>query len=119
MTLPTLRRELIAAFVLVFTGAFVVATTGVLLLLPRFTSPLEATIYLAFLLLLDVGVFAIFGHVLITKRVLEPIHGIVMAAESIANGETETVLPEAETRELAQLSESLNDMARRLIADQD
>ena len=31
---PTLRRELSAAFVLVFTGAFLVASTGVLMLMP-------------------------------------------------------------------------------------
>ena len=116
---PTLRRELIAAFALVFAGAFVVAVAGVALMLPRFQSALEATIYLTALLVIDVAIFAVFGHVLITRRVLDPIARLVAGAESIAGGELVVSLPEAETREMARLSESLNHMAHRLIADQE
>lgn len=117
--LPTLRRELLAAFALVFTGAFLLASTGVLLLLPTFESSLEATIYITALLVTDVVIFAVFGHVLITRRVLRPIDELVTGAEAIANGELVVALPDAETREMARLSQSLNDMARRLIADQE
>ena len=118
-TLPTLRRELIAAFALVFTGAFLVLATGVVLLLPQLQSPASAALYIGALLIFDVGIFTIFGHLLITRRVLQPIANLVAGAEAIANGELVVSLPEAETREMAQLSESLNDMARRLIADQE
>ncbi|MGQ0560267.1 MAG: sensor histidine kinase [Gemmatimonadota bacterium] len=116
--LPTLRRELIAAFALVFTGAFVVLSTGVLLLLPNLNTPARAATYIFALLVLDVAIFAIFGHIMITKRVLKPIDRLVGSAEAIAAGELVVDLPAAETREIARLSQALNDMARRLIADQ-
>lgn len=118
-TLPTLRRELIAAFALVFTGAFLVLATGVLLLLPLFESPAAAALYIGALLVFDIVIFTLFGHFLITRRVLEPIARLVAGAEAIANGELVVNLPDAETREMARLSGSLNDMARRLIADQE
>jgi two-component system, NtrC family, sensor kinase len=118
-TLPTLRRELIAAFALVFTGAFLVLSTGVLLLLPQFKSLSDAAMYIGALLILDVGIFTLFGHVLITRRVLEPIARLVSGAEAIATGELAVSLPDEETAEMARLSEALNDMARRLIADQE
>jgi signal transduction histidine kinase len=117
--LPTLRRELIAAFALVFSGAFLVAITGVLFLLPRFETPLEATVYVGALLLVDVAIFVLFGHILITKRVLKPIDELVAGAERIANGEMGVSLPVAETREIARLSGALNDMANRFISDQE
>lgn len=118
-TLPTLRRELIAAFALVFAGALLVASAGVLVLLPRFQTPVEAAIYVSALLVADVGIFAVFGHFLITRRVLAPIDRLVAGAEAIANGEVVVNLPEAETHEMSRLSESLKHMAQRLISDQE
>lgn len=118
-SLPTLRRELIAAFALVFAGALLVASTGVLVLLPRFQTPVEAAIYVSALLIADVAVFAVFGHFMITRRVLAPINKLVAGAESIANGELVVNLPEAETHEMSRLTESLKHMAQRLIADQE
>lgn len=117
--LPTLRRELIAAFALVFAGAFAVAASGIAMLLPSFHSVTETAIYLGALLIIDVAVFAAFGHVLITRRVLAPIDSLVASAEAIAQGELVVNLPEPETHEMARLSDALNDMARRLIADQE
>lgn len=119
MKLPTLRRELIAAFALVFVGGFVVATTGMLFLLPRFRTPGETITYITLLLIGDAIVFATFGHVLINKRVLGPIEKLVAHAEGIAKGELIAGLPEAETREMERLAQSLTDMGRRLISDQE
>jgi two-component system, NtrC family, sensor kinase len=96
-----------------------VLSTGVFLLLPNLDTPARAAFYLTTLLILDVAIFALFGHVLITKRVLEPIDKLVAGAEAIATGELVVNLPEAETREMARLSEALDDMARRLISDQE
>ena len=115
---PTLRRELIAAFVLVFTGAFLVASMGVLMLLPRLQSPVESAIYVLVILILDVAIFAVFGHFLIQRRVLQPIDKLVAGAESIAAGELGARAPEGETREINRLSQALNNMAERLLADQ-
>lgn len=115
---PTLRRELIAAFVLVFTGAFLVASTGVLMLLPRLQSPTESAIYVLIILILDVTIFAVFGHFLIMRRVLEPIDKLVAGAESIAHGDLDARVAEGETREINRLAQALNNMAERLLADQ-
>jgi two-component system NtrC family sensor kinase len=115
---PTLRRELIAAFVLVFTGAFLVAATGVLLLMPRLNSPAQSAIYVLVILILDVAIFALFGHFLITRRVLHPIDRLVTGAESIARGELNARAGEGETREIHQLAQALNNMAERLLSDQ-
>lgn len=115
---PTLRRELIAAFVLVFTGAFLVASTGVLILLPRLDSPVQSAIYVLIILSLDVAIFAAFGHLLITRRVLQPIDRLVAVAEAIARGELTARTPAAETREINRLAQALHDMAERLLSDQ-
>lgn len=115
---PTLRRELIAAFVLVFTGAFLVASTGVLMLLPRLDSPVQSAIYVLIILVLDVTIFAVFGHFMVTRRVLEPIDRLVAGAESIARGELNARAPESETREINRLAQALNNMAERLLSDQ-
>jgi two-component system NtrC family sensor kinase len=115
---PTLRRELIAAFVLVFTGAFLVASTGVLMLLPRLDSPVQSAIYVLVILVLDVAIFATFGHFMVTRRVLEPIDRLVAGAESIARGELNARAPDSETREMNRLAQALNNMAERLLSDQ-
>jgi two-component system NtrC family sensor kinase len=115
---PTLRRELIAAFVLVFTGAFLVASTGILLLLPQLDSAAQSALYVLLILILDVGIFAIFGHLLITRRVLRPIDRLVSGAETFAQGELSAAIPEGETREIHQLGQALNNMAARLMRDQ-
>ncbi len=115
---PTLRRELIAAFVLVFTGAFLVACTGVLVLLPRFESVAQSAIYILIILILDIGIFALFGHFLVTRRVLQPIDRLVAGAEAIAQGDLEARAPTGETREINRLAQALNNMAERLLSDQ-
>src|SRR5438046_2892234 len=102
-SLPTLRRELIAAFALVFVGGFVVATTGIILMLPRFDTPTQAAIYVSALLIFDVAIFGIFGHVLITRRILDPIDRLVAGAEAIADGQMIDALPDAETVEMTRL----------------
>jgi two-component system, NtrC family, sensor kinase len=115
---PTLRRELIAAFVLVFTGAFLVASTGVLMMIPRLDSAVQSAIYVLVILALDVAIFAVFGNFLVTRRVLQPIDRLVAGAESIARGELEARAPESETREINRLAQALNNMAERLLNDQ-
>jgi two-component system, NtrC family, sensor kinase len=116
---PTLRRELIAAFVMVFAGAFMVASAGVLMLLPRLRSPVESVVYVLIILILDIVIFAVFGHVLVTRRVLHPIDGLIAGAERIARGELDAAVPEGETLEMNRLAQALNNMAERLLSDQE
>jgi two-component system, NtrC family, sensor kinase len=114
---PTLRRELIGAFAIVFAGALLVAAAGIVLVVPRL-APLPATAYLITLLLADIAVFSWFGTLLLRRRLLEPLNAVVAGVEEISRGALDTPLPAVETEELARLSAAVNQMSRRLLADQ-
>ena len=117
VSLPTLRRELVTAFALVFAGALLVFATGVALILPRDDPPRQAALYLTILLVADVSIFMLFGHYLLKRRVVAPIEKMIGEIEMIASGHYVNRLPETETREMARLAAAVNHMAERLIAD--
>ncbi len=116
--LPTLRRELLGAFALVFTGALFVFVIGIYAIFLRTPPPQAATLWVVTLVLADVGVFTLFGRYLLRRRVLSPIEMFVEEIEQIAAGDGQRRLQPAETRELDRLSNAVNHMAERLIADQ-
>jgi hypothetical protein len=118
VSLPTLRRELVTAFALVFAGALLVFATGVALILPRDDPPRQAAVYLTVLLVADVSIFMLFGHFLLKRRVVAPIEKMIGEIEMIASGHYVNRLPETETQEMARLAAAVNHMAERLIADQ-
>jgi two-component system NtrC family sensor kinase len=115
--LPTLRRELIGAFAVVFAGALFVAIVGVVLMVPRL-SPGVGAAYVITLLLLDVALFSWIGAHLLRRRVLSPLDHLVAGAESISGGALDTRIEAGSTQELARVSAAVNRMAERLIADQ-
>ncbi|HSK19348.1 MAG TPA: ATP-binding protein [Longimicrobiales bacterium] len=115
--LPTLRRELIGAFAVVFAGALFVAVVGVLLLAPRLSTG-YAVGYVVTLLVADIAIFSWFGTQLLRRRVLDPLSALVHGAESISAGELDTRIEGGSTEELARVSAAVNSMAERLIADQ-
>ncbi len=117
-SLPTLRRELIAALALVFVGALTGATVGIILIISRLSSPLSGTIYITLLLAADVAVFLWFGRYLVQRRVLAPIQQMVAGVEAIAGGDYAARLPGAGTAEMSRLAEAVDRMAERLIAHQ-
>lgn len=117
-SLPTLRRELLAASALVFVGALTVATIGIILVLPRFDSPLAGTFYVGALLVADLAVFLAFGRYLVERRVLAPIQRFLLGVEAIAGGDYAKRLPQAGSAEMSRLAESVNRMAEHLIAHQ-
>lgn len=117
--LPTLRLELITALAIVFAGAFVVGSIGIAIMLPLFESAWVTALYIFLLLVGELAIFAVFGRSLVRRRILDPIDKLVEGAEAIARGELDRRLPAGETREIQQLSDALNRMAERLIADQE
>jgi two-component system, NtrC family, sensor kinase len=117
-SLPTLRRELITAFAAVFAAALLVAAAGVLVLLPRFSDPRQAAVFLIVLVLLDVAIFVLFGRLVLQWRVLAPIKQMIAGVEAIADGDYSARLPAGETREMARLAAAVNHMAERLVSDQ-
>jgi len=116
--LPTLRRELIVAFGVVFAGALLVAVVGISLMLPRFQNPYIATAYVLLLLLGDVAIFTLFGRSLVQARVLEPVDRMIDGAEAIAAGKYDVRVSEPGSREMHRLADALNRMAERLLTDQ-
>ena len=117
--LPTLRRELILAYAVVFAGAMMVAVAGIAVMMPRFDNPTQATIYVLLLVVADVAIIAGFGRFLVQRRILQPIDEVIECAEAIAHGDLDRELPAGETREMRRLGDALNHMAQRLIADQE
>lgn len=116
--MPTLRRELITAFALLFAGALLIGAAGVVLLLPRFTNTTEAALYLTALLAGDVAIFALFGRLYIQRRLVAPLEGMISQVEAIAGGDYSRRLKGGETVELMRLSDAVNRMAEHLIANQ-
>jgi two-component system, NtrC family, sensor kinase len=116
--LPSLRRELIGALAIVFAGALFVAVAGVAIMLPRIDDPRHAAAFVVVLLLLDLLIFAWFGHNVLRWRVLAPLERMLAGVEAIAEGSFDARLPEGESQEVARLAGAVNRMAERLLADQ-
>ncbi|HUF12913.1 MAG TPA: ATP-binding protein [Longimicrobiales bacterium] len=117
--LPTLRQELITALAVIFTGALTVGILGAILLTPYFTTPARALLFLALLLIGDVVTFALFGRYLLQRRVLAPIESVIGGVEAIAEGAYHLELPDADTVEVARLSDAVRSMGDRLGAHQE
>jgi two-component system, NtrC family, sensor kinase len=115
--LPTLRRELIGAFGVIFAGALFVAAVGIILVVPRL-SPLAAGTYVATLLLADLAVFFWLGSRMLRRRLTAPLDALVSSVEAMSAGELETRLPDLDSQELQRLNAATQQMAARLLADQ-
>jgi two-component system, NtrC family, sensor kinase len=115
--LPTMRRELIGAFALVFAGALFVAAAGILFVIPR-VGPVAAAAYVTILVAADLVVFLWFGTRLLHARLFQPMERLIAAVERIAGGEYGQPLPRAETHEMRRLSAAVDHMAQRLLHDQ-
>lgn len=109
------------ALALLCAAALLVAINGVALLLPLVSqgSVSQAALWIFLLLLADISVFAWVGHAIIRRKVLDPIDQLVLSAVQIAQGDSTTRMSSAETRELGQLADAVNQMADKLIANQE
>lgn len=116
--LPSLRRELTIALVVIFSGAFTTAVGGFALLAPHLDTVGSAILYVTILLVADVAIFAAFGRYLIRRRLLATLDDLLEGAESIAAGNYERRLPRGETAEISRVADALNRMAERLITHQ-
>lgn len=116
--LPTLRRELIIAFALVFASALMIAVIGVAIMLPRVRTPEEALLYVLLLVVADLAIFAAFGRWVLQRSVLRPVERMIEAAEGIAQGDYGMRVPPGESQEVARLGAAVNHMTERLISHQ-
>ncbi len=116
--LASLRRELIIGLALLLLASLGLAAVAILLWLPIGASVSQVLLFLAILIALDVGVFVIFGDYLLRQMVLRPVTTIVEGAEAIAAGDYSCRIEVGGPEELERVAASVNEMAERLILNQ-
>ena len=113
-----LRRELLFAFLILFGGGILIASVGLVLILPTLDSPREAAFYLLTLLLGELAVIFFFGRLTLGRTLLQPMDRLVEDVEAIAGGDFEYRIRPVATKELQAVADSVNAMAERLIHEQ-
>jgi signal transduction histidine kinase len=114
----SLRRELIVALALLLFAALGLAAVGVLLWLPVGGSIGSIILFLSVLVVLDIGIFLLFGDFLLRQMVLKPVKAIVHGAEAIAREDYSRRIRVEGSKELEVLAESVNEIAEKLIENQ-
>lgn len=114
-----LRRELLIAFGLVFAAAVFLAGFGFAVLYPFLDSLAQGTLFLTVLVVADLGVLFLFGGAHLERFLVAPMERLAGDARRIAQGDYHHRATPSGSLELDQLSESVNAMADRLVADQE
>src|SRR5690606_40720118 len=97
--IPTLRRELISAFALVFASALGMALVGLIFLLPRFQTRQHARLFIIILLAAALVVFTLFGRWVLHRAAFGPIEKVIEDVEAIAAGDHDRRLARGRTQE--------------------
>ena len=113
----SLRTELLVGLGLLSAAALTVAVASVVLFWGMTDSQLGA-IWLALLIVGDVTVFVALGAHQLKHLVTGPLARAVDATAAIAGGDLSRRVPDAATRELATLADSINRMTDHLLAEQ-
>jgi signal transduction histidine kinase len=111
---PSLRTELLLNIAVLAAGALVLAVLSALLA-PMLGGGGLGALFLAGLVLADLVIFIAFGRYLVARLITRPIDELVAATSAVAAGELKRRAPEAMTRELDRLAESVNHMTDRLL----
>lgn len=114
----SLRSQLLTGLAVLLSIALLAVAVVVLLWLPFGLSADSLAVALLLLIAVDVAVLAMFGNFLLRRLVLEPIDRMVEGAERIAGGDEGWRVEASGSEELRRLSESVNQMASRLIRNQ-
>ena len=114
-----LRRELLFRFGFLFVCALLFALVGIFGLLPGVESTAGRTILIGVLIAIDfVGLFVL-GSTVLRKCMVKPMELLADDARKIAGGDYHHRIRASDSLELGQVRSSVNDMADRLIADQE
>src|SRR5690242_18747026 len=105
---PSLRTELLFNLAFLAAAALLLGV-GTILLASTFT-PERAFPLVLVIIALDVGIFIVFGHYVVTRHVLRPVERLVAVADAVAGGDLAARAPEAETGDFTRLAERLNHM---------
>jgi len=111
---PSLRTELLLNIAVLAAGALVLAVSSALLA-PLLGGGEQRALFLTVLVVADLAIFIAFGRYLIARLITGPIDQLVEATEAVAAGGLQRRAPEAATRELDRLAESVNRMTDRLL----
>jgi signal transduction histidine kinase len=110
---PALRAELL--FYLTFLVAFALLVGVATSLLALAIAPDRGVLMIVLLVALEVGIFVLYGHSLVTRLVLQPLYRVMDTADAVADGDLGARAPDAATRDFATLAERLNRMTDRLL----
>ena len=114
----SLRSQLLTGLAVLLSIALLAVAIVILLWLPLGLSASSLAVALLLLIAVDLAVLLLFGDYLLKRLVLEPIDRMVKGAERIAAGDDGVRLEAGESDELRRLSDSVNDMAEKLIRHQ-
>ncbi|GMR12410.1 MAG: hypothetical protein BMS9Abin29_0599 [Gemmatimonadota bacterium] len=117
---PTpLRRELLLSFGLLFGEATILMGIALVVILPRLPSSGQITLLILLLSVAQLLVVMVFGGWVLNRRLLAPVSKLVNGIRRIAGGEYHHRIEAPDSLELSEISDSVNLMADRLIADQE
>ncbi len=120
MTSPTpLRRELLAPLGILFGGVTLLLGIAITLVLPFLRSTGEATVFILVVAGMSAVVVLTFGGWALKKNLLDPVDELVLGVKQIADGDYRHRLEIPNGLELRSITESVNQMADRLIAGQE
>lgn len=114
-----LHRELLVSFAVLFAAAIILAVNAVLLVFPQLASPAQVTVFFTVLLIGDLGILFAFVSWLLGRRLVLPLENLTAVVGRIAQGQYDERAAGAVSLELMALERGVNEMADRLIADQE
>ena len=114
-----LKRTLLFSMGLLFEGAVVLTSVGLLLMLPLVDSLLDGVILIVSMLLVGLLLLVLLGGRLLRRAVLDPIRTLVGDVTRIAGGEYHHRVGDAGSSELQDISDAVNALSARLIHDQE
>ncbi len=115
-----LKRSLLFSIGLMFEGALVLTSVGLLMIRPWVGSRvLDAVILIVALLLVGLLILILVGGTLLNRTVLDPIRALVSDVTRIAGGEYHHRVRDANSTELQDISDAVNALSARLIHDQE
>jgi signal transduction histidine kinase len=85
------------------------------ILLTSIVAPERAFPLVITIVVLDVGIFIVFGHYIVTRHVLRPVQRLMAAADAVVGGDLAARAPDAETRDFTTLAERVNRMTDHLL----
>jgi hypothetical protein len=119
MSAPTpLRRELLIAFGILFTAAFLGTGLAIGLILPLLDSFGQTFLFVLVLVVGHLLLLFFLGGAFLRSRLVQPLEEVAADARRIADGDYRHRIRPADSLELESMRASVNAMADRLIQDQ-